>query len=77
MEAQTCVMHEASNGREEKKAQLCIAWRLKEGYDNIREIVGLMRKQIKDSVSCDKIIMCRDKIRCTQEKVLSPLKEKY
>ena len=35
----------------------------------------LMRKQIKDSVPCDKIIMCRDKIRCTQEKVLSPLRK--
>ena len=77
MKAQTCVMHEASNGREEKKAQPCTAQRLNEGYDSIREIVDLMRKQIKDSVPCDKIIVCCDKIRCTKEKVLSLLSKKY
>ena len=34
-----------------------------------------MRKQIKDSIPCDKIITCHDKIRCTSEKVLSPLRK--
>ena len=77
MEAQICVMCEISNGREEKKAQPCTTQRLKEGYDSIREIMDFMRKQIKNSVPCDKIIMCHDKIKCTKEKVLSPLSKKY
>ena len=34
-----------------------------------------MRKQIKDSIPCNKIITCHNKIRCTQEKVLSPLRK--
>ena len=29
------------------------------------------------SVPCDKIITCRNKIRCTEEKVLSSLAKKY
>ena len=28
------------------------------------------------SIPCDKIIMCHNKIRCTEEKVLSPFSKK-
>ena len=35
--------------------------------------MDLMQKYIKDSILCDKIITCRNKIRCIGEKVLSLL----
>ena len=65
------------NGREEEKNIAMHSTEIKRRQCKHRGDCRSREKVDKDiSVPCDKIILCRDKIRCTEEKVLSPLSEK-
>ena len=74
----TCVMREALNGREERKNIAMHSMEIKGRLCKHRGDRRSHEKIDKEiSIPCDKIIMCCDKIRCTEEKVLSPLTKKY
>ena len=71
-------MCEASNGREEKKNIAMHSTEIKRRLYKHRGDHRFHEKiDKKICVPCDKIITCHDKIRCTEEKVLSQLMKKY
>ena len=70
-------MHEASNGKEEKKIIAMHSREIKRRLYKHRGDYRFHEKIDKEiSIPCDKIIMCHDKIRYTKEKVLSSFSEK-